>query len=163
MHSKASLVAWSEAILSAWESYLNSRSQEEVLRPYLPGGWSVKDVLVHLMAWQKISTARMQAALSDGEPNLPPWLGGADPFYAEEHTAEFNARILDMYARELWSSVHRAWRDGFLRLIELSRALPEQDMFDAEKYRWLMVYPPSAVVAGSCAHHEEHLAELTAA
>ena len=160
MGTKSGLIIRLETIFQEWERYLSSLPAAEAVAPSHPGAWSPRDVLVHLMAWQQISTARMQAAVDDGFPGLPSWLGGADPFDAEEHTAELNASILELHAGVPWLDVHRAWRAGFQRLVELSRALPEQDMFDRDRYGWLRGYPMAAVIEGSCEHHEEHLAEL---
>ncbi len=112
------------------------------------------------MAWQQISIARLEAALDNREPKLPSWLGGADPFYAEEHTDEFNAQILERYHMESWSSVYRAWQEGFLHFLELAKAIPEAKFFDANRYPWLHGYAVSEVVSGSCEHHEEHLEEF---
>jgi hypothetical protein len=163
MSRKDSLIARLTAAFDRWENLLAKSKDQQLVAPCLPGGWSAREVILHLTAWQQISVARMQAALDDRDPTFPGWLGGADPFYAEEHTTEFNARILELYREESWSSAHRAWREGFLRLIELSEALPEHEMFDANRYPWLKGYAPSDVVSGSCEHHEGHLEELSTA
>lgn len=118
--------------------------------------------MLHLMAWQQISIAYMQAVREGGEPLLPGWLGGADPMYAEDHTTEFNARILELHSMNSWASVHQAWQDGFRRLIGLAEDVPAHRLFDAKQYQWLGGYPPAAVITGSCEHHEEHLNEVSA-
>jgi hypothetical protein len=159
MSSKHSLIARLRAAFDRWDQFLTSRTDEELVAPRLPGGWSTRDVIAHLMAWQQISIARLQAALKDEDPRLPSWLGGADPFYAEEHTAEFNARILELYHKESSSSVHRAWREGFLHLLESAEAIPEEKMVDPHRYPWLNGYALSVVLSGSSEHHEEHLEE----
>jgi hypothetical protein len=42
-----------------WEKLLSNLSEEQVTTPYPSSTWSVKDVIAHLMAWQKRSIARM--------------------------------------------------------------------------------------------------------
>lgn len=94
------------------------------------------------------------------EPESPSWLAGVDPFIAEERTDEFNARIYGICQDRSWQSVYRAWREGFLCFLEWSEAVPEVQLLDAKRYPWLKGYPLSAVLQGSCGHHEEHLESL---
>lgn len=43
--------------LERWEELLASMSDEQITDPQLPSGWSIKDVIAHLMAWQQRSIA----------------------------------------------------------------------------------------------------------
>jgi hypothetical protein len=59
--------------------------------------------------------------------------------------------------------VHQVWRDGFLRLLELAAAIPEQDLLDTKKYPWLKGYALFDVLKGSYEHHHiDHLEPLQA-
>jgi hypothetical protein len=138
-----------------WEELLASMSEDQITAPQLPATWSTKDEIAHLMAWQQVSSARLEAALLNQEPDFPTWLRGLDP-ESEDHLDEFNARIYETYREQPWSSVHRSWRKGFLRLLNLAEAVPDEDMTDAARYPWLKGYALSAVLEGSCKHHHEH-------
>jgi uncharacterized protein YbjT (DUF2867 family) len=151
------LLASLRAVFNIWEKRLTGCTEDELTAKRRPSDWSLKDVIAHLMAWQQISIARLQAALRDSEPELPAWLDGADPFFAEEHTAEFNARISGIYRDHSWQSVHRAWREGFRLFLQLAEQIPEQKMLDAGLYPWMNGFALSAVLQGSCDHHAEHL------
>jgi hypothetical protein len=109
-----------------------------------------------MMAWQQVSIARLQAANHGREPVYPGWLGEADPFYANEHVDEFNARIHAAHRDAPWSSVHRAWRDGFRRFLELGEAIPEEALSATGRYPWLRGEALAAVLEGSLEHHQEH-------
>jgi hypothetical protein len=163
MSGKKELLANLRAAYDAWETLLADRSEAEIAAKSLPAGWSIGDVVAHLLAWQQISIARLEAALRNTEPKLPVWLAGANPFFAEEHTDDFNARIVKIYRDQAWSSVHRTWREGFLRFLDLGAAIPEDRMFDPERFPWLKGYALSAVLHGSYEHHQEHLDALAAA
>jgi DinB superfamily len=56
-----------------WESILASLHEAQITSPQLDDGWSVKDVIAHLRAWQQRSIARMEAALNNHEPHFPEW------------------------------------------------------------------------------------------
>jgi hypothetical protein len=157
---KQELLSRGRAVFDSWEELLTSESEEEITAQRLAEGWSIKDVIAHLRAWQQISIARLEAAVLDTRPVFPTWLAGSDPFFAEDHTDDLNARIYELTLDQPWSIVHRAWKDGYQRFLDLAEAIPEKEMFDAQRYAWLNGYALSAVVEGSCAHHQEHFGDL---
>lgn len=161
MDDKQTLLANLRSVFDRWEALLGSQSEEGITTPPPSAEWSIQDVIAHLMAWQQISIARLEAALFDVEPNFPVWLAGADPYYAEEHTGEFNARIYAIYHGQSWASVHQAWRQGFLRFLEIAEAIPETEFHDPHRYPWLKGSALSVVLQGSYEHHQEHLEALS--
>lgn len=144
-----------------WEELLAVRTEAELTAPRLVGAWSIKDVVAHLAAWQQISIARMRAAAEGGAPQHPDWLGGSDPFFAEEHTDDFNQRIYEQKRQEPWSNVYETWSSGFRRFIELCETIPAEHMFDRSRHEWLKGHDLAAVVRGSRDHHLEHLAAVS--
>jgi len=157
MGNKQEMISSLTTVFDSWEAFLAGMTEEEITAQPRPGKWSVSEVITHLRAWQQISIARLEAALLNTSPNLPTWLGGADPFYANDHVDKFNARIQEIHSSESWSTRHRQWREGFLRFLELAEAVPDSIMFESERYSWLAGDPLAAVVEGTCEHHQEHL------
>jgi hypothetical protein len=152
-----------KTVFDNWEELLGGMSEEEITTQPGPGKWSVSEVITHLRAWQQISIAHLQAALLNTEPDFPAWLVGADPFYAEDHVDRFNTRIQELQRSQSWPTRHRAWREGFLRLLELAEAVPDSILFDEKRYSWLRGHAVAAVLKGSCEHHEHHLDRLRSA
>jgi len=145
--------------LDRWEELLASFSQQEVVAPRSPSIWSIKDVVAHLMAWQQVSIARLEAGRRGDQPVLPAWLSGEDPD-SEEYLEQFNRAIYEGHRQEPWEQVHQEWRDGFLSLLELAAEIPEADLLDANKFPWLAGYPLLAVLEGTLGHHREHYEAL---
>lgn len=162
MGAKHNLLTMLREVFERWEELLASMSEYQVTAPHLPSDWSTKDVIAHLRAWQQVSIARLEAALLNNEPDYPDWLGGLDP-ESEDHREDFNARIHEAYREQSWLSVHRSWREGFLRFLELGEAIPEERITDPERYPWLKGYALSAVLQGSYEHHHEHLVDSSLA
>lgn len=52
--------------------------------------------------------------------------------------------------------MYTTWRDGFVRLLELGEATPEEMMLDNQRYPWLEGYGLIDVITGSTEHHQEH-------
>ena len=60
-----------------WEDVLAGLTEEQITAPQLPANLSIKDVIAHLMAWQQVSIARLEAAQLNKEPMLPNWLAAS--------------------------------------------------------------------------------------
>lgn len=160
MDSKDQILTTIREEYERWQSLLAGLSEEQITARALPGGLSVKDVMAHLMAWQQRSNERLQAALDDREPNFAGWPPDLSP-ESEEDLDQVNAWILEKYRDHSWNKVYRAWRDGYMRFMKLSKDTPEDEYFDSEKYPWLAGYTLGDVIVSSYRHHhEEHLEPL---
>jgi hypothetical protein len=157
MSEKKQLITMLEQVFNQWQDLLEGLTEEQITAQPRSYDMSIKDVMGHLRAWQQVSIARMEAAVSNREPEFPDWLGGLHP-ESEEHREEYNARIYEIYHDQPWSKVHHVWRDGFLRFLDLIEAVPEQDLLNTQKYPWLAKGDALiAVLEGSYGHHQEHL------
>jgi hypothetical protein len=160
MNDKREFLSNLRGAFNSWETLLAGKNEEGVNAQPAPVGWSIKDVIAHLTAWQQISIARLEAALLNTTPVFPGWLAGADPFYAEDHADEFNSRIYVLRHDLPRSVVHRDWKDGFQRFLELADDIPDKEMFDALRYPWLNGYALSSVLEGAWEHHQEHFDDV---
>jgi hypothetical protein len=146
----------------SWEELLAGLSEEQITAPQLAGDWSVKDVVAHLLAWLQRSIARLEAAQLDREPEFPGWPDDLDP-ELEEDLDRTNAWIYETNRDRPWPSVHRDWREGSLRVLELGAAIRERDLLDGERYAWMEHYPLAQVLLGAYEHHhQDHLEPLLA-
>jgi hypothetical protein len=162
MSDKQQALALLKKEFRCWQDLLSTLSEAQITAPDLPANLSIKDVVAHLMAWQQVSIARLEAARLGTEPVFPDWLASEDP-ESEEHRDAFNARIYALYHQQPWPWVYQAWRDGFGTFLRLAEQIPEQDFLDAAKYPWLKGYPLLAVLQGSYEHHhDDHLEPLLA-
>jgi hypothetical protein len=142
-----------------WEELVAGLSDDELHAPRNRGGWSIRDVVAHLMAWQQVSNARLEAVVCGGEPRLPDWLAGGDPD-SEADVSRYNDAIHVLHRGRAWADVRDAWRGGFERLLRLAAAVPDADLHDAARFPWLRGHAPAAVLEGTLAHHREHRASL---
>ena len=160
MNDKQQILTTLREEFNRWEELLASMNEEQITAPHLPSNLSIKDVIAHLRAWQQISIARVEAALLNREPEFPKWPAGLEP-ESEDGPDQVNAWIYETYREQPWSSVHRDWREGFLRFLELGEAIPEKDLLDAGRYPWLHGYSLFAFLQSSYEHHhEDHLEPL---
>jgi hypothetical protein len=138
-----------------WEEYLAGLGETDAATPLQSTDWSAKDVVAHLMAWQKRSLARLEAARADREPDFPEWLPDVNPD-GDGSPDETNAWIYAAYHDQTWPTIYQEWRAGFLRLIELGRQVSERDLLDSGRYPWMVGYSLADVLLGTYDHHQEH-------
>lgn len=159
MESKAEAMAMLREEFNRWEELLRGLSEEQLHVPLGPSVFSIKDSLAHLMAWQQLSIARLEAAKAGREPEYPDWSGGSDP--DEQDVDLVNGRIFEIHKAESWPRVHQDWKDGYLRLLKLAEETPEGNLMDAKKYPWLKGYALLAILEGTYEHHQvDHLEPL---
>ena len=144
-----------------WEFLLAGMSDEQITAPALSDGWSIKDIIAHLFAWRTRSIARFEAATLDRAPAFPRWLPDVDSD-ADGTTDRVNAWIYEAYRARPWAEIHKDWRDGFLRLLELAELVTERDLLDSGRYPWLAGLPLAFILLSSYDHHQEHYEKLTA-
>jgi hypothetical protein len=161
MNMKEHILAALREQFNRWEALLASLSDEQINTPLLPSHWSVKDGIAHLWAWQQRSIARMEAGVGDQEPEFPQWHPGLDPD-SEGNTEVINDWIYKTYRNQPWLQVHQDWKVGFQRFLTLGEAVPEKNLLDSGRYRWLAGHPLAFILVASYDHHQEHLEKLLA-
>jgi hypothetical protein len=161
MLNKQQVASIFERELAAWDALLAGLSTAQLTEPWLSGGLSIKDTLAHLHAWQQRTIARLEAALHDRAPHYPAWPLALDEDEPHDAVDQVNAWILETQRDRPWPDIHRAWREGFLRFLELVRTIPEADLLPNGKLAWMAEYQLSDVLPGWYDHHHsEHRSEL---
>src|SRR5512143_2364958 len=84
-----------------WEELMAGLSEAQMQTRLEPSEWTPKDVMAHLMAWQKRSIARLQAAQANREPEFPQWVPGVEPDIAGDPELT-NDWIYKTYRDVLW-------------------------------------------------------------
>jgi hypothetical protein len=160
MNMKEHILAALREQFDRWEQLLMSLSEEQINTPHFELGWSIKDVIAHLWAWQEISRARTEAAVIDRAPAYPKWIVSIGEDW-EEKADRVNALTFENNHNRQWSEVHENWRAGFLQFLELGGELSEKNLLDADRYPWLKGYSLAFILVASYDHHQEHLEILT--
>jgi hypothetical protein len=161
MNMKDHILAALREQFNRWEELLVSMNKAQLTAPHLPSHWSTKDEIAHLWAWQQRSIVRLEAALSNREPEFSKWVPGLDP-EVESNTEQINDWIHQANRDLSWPQVHQNWREGFLRFLELGEKISEIDLLASGKYVWLDGHPLAFILLASYDHHQEHLDKLLA-
>jgi len=162
MNNKTQIIEKLREEFNTWDGILSGLSDEQVTGPKLYANRSIKDDVGHLWVWQRISVARMEAAVNNTEPRWD-WWPEQFVLEKEEDLDGVNAWIYETNREKPWSQVYKDWREGFLRFIELAEQVSEKDLLDPQKYSWMDGHPLILVLRGAYEHHhEDHLQALLA-
>jgi tetratricopeptide (TPR) repeat protein len=149
METKAKLVDLLQRAHKEERTFFASLSDDERSATGTPEHWSVKDVAAHLAEWK----ARMGQRLAAARRNETP------PKY--DDIDEANAEIFEQYRDQSWADVLKALECAHGELVEQTRAMPEGDLVDAERFPWQEGRPLWRSIVGSgYSHPVQHLAQL---
>lgn len=134
-----------------WKKLFNSVNPEDREVAMAPSFWRPTDLVIHLWAWQTVSTARVFAAVEGREPDYPAWFNGDN-----EEVDSTNLRIYKRYKHWHWNEALSEWESNYLRLIELGKRIPELKFLDGGAYTWMEDFSIADIFLATYHHHLEH-------
>jgi hypothetical protein len=135
-----------------FEALMAQFSDEQMLQPLLPGGWTGKDALAHIAWWTRRAYIVIGAVIAGLEPEYN--LEESDVDNVNRNTYEANRQ------RPL-EDVRREEAESYRALLALVKSLPGDDLNDPSKFAWTKGRPLSVVVEwNTFAHYDEHMPDL---
>ncbi len=149
--NKAQLTERNRSERELLEELLLNLSAEQMTAPELDGGWSVKDTLAHITAWEQEMIGWLQTAQRDETPERPPF--GLGDQVVDQINAGFYQANRDKTLEQVMDEFSASYRET----MDLVRNAPEADLFDPQRFQWLegQAFWP-IVAANTCWHYEEH-------
>jgi len=94
------------------------------------GGWSVKDVLAHLVEWQDMNLNWYEAGMRGEKPAIPA------PGYTLRELPRLNEMIFRKHHRRSLDAVLKDYRSYHDTVIALIQALPDDDLVMLNRFSW---------------------------
>ena len=94
------------------------------------GGWSVKDILAHLVEWQQMNLNWYAAGLRGEKPAMPA------PGFTLRELPRLNRMIYRKHHRRSLQAVLRDYRSYHKRVVELIESLPDPDLITLRRFSW---------------------------
>ena len=95
-----------------------------------PGGWSVKDILAHLVEWQDMNLHWYAAGLRGEKPAMPA------PGYTLRELPRLNHMIYLKHHRRPLEDILNDYRTYHERIVALIETLPDTDLATLGKFSW---------------------------
>lgn len=115
-----------EGAFAAFQAAYEGLPDAALLEPGVSGDWSLKDVLVHVHAWEEEALAHLPVIAAGGTPPRYAASGGVDAF---------NARTFERHRELPLAEVRRRLADSHRRLVELVRSAPGDLLAGDTRYR----------------------------
>jgi hypothetical protein len=116
---------------SRLEKSLGAIPLEVMEKVGMVGEWSVKDLLAHLVEWERMFMGWYQAGLR-GEVHDIPAHG-----YSWRDMDELNEHIYQKHRQRLLEDVVEDFRRSFEEIYAMVEAMPEEEMFALGCYQWV--------------------------
>jgi len=120
-----------------------------MVEPALEQGWSVKDVLAHISAWERACAGWIEAAARDETPERPE-VRDVDAFNAAMFAANRGRQLADVRAESAAS--HAA-------IVAAIEATPDAELASDARFGWPAWQMASA---NTDDHYREHIAQIEA-
>jgi hypothetical protein len=132
---------------------LDSLTEEKMLEPALPGGWTVKDVLVHITLWEAELIKLLFQAQQGRKPKTI--LNSREP--ADQVNARWYAQHKDRDLEQALKDFETI-RDQTIRRVQ---SFSDKDLTDPNRYKWLNDQPLWKWIAEDTFEHEdEHAGDI---
>jgi hypothetical protein len=116
---------------AALDEVLAQLSPRQMTRPGVTrGGWSVKDVLAHLVEWQRMNLDWYAAGKRGERPAMPA------PGFTLRELPRLNEMIYRKHRRRSLQSIVRDYKSYHERVVALIEALPDEDLTTLGRYSW---------------------------
>jgi hypothetical protein len=161
--SKSELLERMREGREVWNSLIAGVPDSVITEPALPGGWSVKDLMAHIAAYENWTAAQIRAASEGREPTNLELYGVEDvPEDPDGWDLDrLNATIYDRYVATPIADVRRFAERAFAALVAAVEAVPDQDICAPDAQAWTGGETLLQLVPGqSFAHYEHHLDDL---
>ena len=146
-----------------WDGLIAQVPESAITEPALPGGWSVKDLMAHVAAYENWTAAQIRAASEGREPTNLELYGMEDVSEDPEgwDLDRLNATIYDRYVATPIIDVRRLAERAFAELVAAVQAVSDQDIAAPDAQAWTGGETLLQLVPGqSYAHYEHHLDDL---
>lgn len=129
------------------ESNLSTLSAEEMSQPGVTGTWSVKDVLAHLVAWERLFIEWYQTGVEGCSPSTLP---------VSMSQGAINSLNLQIYERNQSRSLDEILAEfhaSYQQILAVIEEIPESDMFAHGRFDWTGKLTLADYIAGNTCNH----------
>lgn len=132
------------------ESLIANLSESELIEPGVEGDWSIKDLMAHIAAWEKLAHDRIHATLT-GEPLTYPVIQGDE--FIDSFNLDAYTENKDMLLKEVTADFQKSY-DVFLNQI---KTLNDEILFKKLPFDWAGDLTAQVVISANTHwHYLEH-------
>ncbi len=125
---------------------------EPQMEDVVNGAWTRRDVLAHLEAWERRTVSLLETLRRGWDP------GGSDDSSSWD---VMNERFFEENRHRSLADVRRGESDAYDALVRMVEELPDEDLFEPDRFAWTDGRPFAGWILGNTSeHYAEHMAQL---
>jgi hypothetical protein len=150
------LVQITQASRRALEDQLVGLGDAQLTEPALDDGWSVKDVLAHVSAWERMFIGWIEALMRGEKPDRP-------EFFSQEWTDTVNARVYKENRERSLADVRAESQQSYEAILAFINRMSDEDLFDPQRFTWTNGREIAPWLrANADEHYDEHREQIAA-
>ena len=152
--TKSDLLAVIRAERAQLESLFEGMTDAQMTDPCVEASWSIKDILAHIAAWERLAFDRIQAAVSGNPLKFPLIRGDAD-------VDKFNAEVYEKNKDQPLAKVAAEFKDSHSNFVALIDTLEEDFLSKPLPFDWAGKLTAQVVISANTHwHYIEHAATI---
>jgi hypothetical protein len=141
---KKELLARIQAERKRLEEMLAGLSREEFNLPGVCGHWSVKDIMAHLVAWERQFLSWYIAGLKGESPK---------PMTTKKEWDEFNRHIFETNCARGLEEISDEFKSSYQQVLTTVQAMSPEDLYTAHRFPWTGKFTLATFVGANTYHH----------
>lgn len=132
------------------ETLLEGLTDSQMTQPGVEDSWSIKDILAHIAAWERLAIDRIHAAVSGDPLNFPLIKGNAD-------VNQFNANVYDKNKMQSLAKVTKEFHYSYRDFIAQIDTLDDNFLTSPLPFDWAGKLTAQVVISANTHwHYIEH-------
>ncbi|MHB8071503.1 MAG: isochorismatase family protein [Candidatus Cryosericum sp.] len=120
---------------------------KELVRPGVIGEWSIKDILAHLLEWQRMCMGWYEAGLRGEKPAVPA------KGYNWSQLPALNQDIYERYKDAKLDTIKSQLEASHKHMLDVAGSLSEEELFTAGRHKWTGVSTLASYVDANTGAH----------
>jgi nicotinamidase-related amidase len=120
---------------------------EELVRPGVIGEWSIKDILAHLLEWQRMFMGWYEAGLRGEKPATPAKV------YNWSELPALNQDIYERYKDARLDTIRSQLEASHKHLLDVAGSLSEEELFTPGRHKWTSISTLASYVDANTGAH----------
>ena len=130
------------------EKNLAALSAEDMIQSGVTGTWSVKDILAHLIAWERLFLDWYHTGIQGCSSAVPP-VG-----MSQKSIDTLNQQIYEVNQWRSLDDIIAEFQASYQQIVTVIETIPEEDMFIQGRFQWTGELTLADYIAGNtCSHY----------
>jgi hypothetical protein len=129
------------------EKNLSALSTEDMVQPGVTGTWSVKDILAHLVAWERLFLEWYHTGIQGCLPTTTP-VG-----MSQRSMDALNQKIYEANQWRNLDEIIAEFHASYQQIVTVIEEIPERDMFVQGRFNWTGELTLADYIVGNTCNH----------